>query len=136
MNRVLLVDDDRSIRRIAQITLSEVGHFEVIVATSGAEALKLALEQQPDLVLLDVMMPDMDGFATLIKLQKEPKTAAIPVIFMTASVSQDEQKHYRTLGVRGVILKPFDPMTLPDQIKQILDNEPGEEPVDGATIKS
>lgn len=112
MNRVLLVDDDRNIRRIAQIALAEVGRFQVSLASSGQEALNLAQAEKPDLVLLDVMMPEMDGFATLIKLQKDASTAGIPVIFMTASVTPDEQSLYRTLGVRGVIVKPFDPMTL------------------------
>ncbi len=125
MNRVLLVDDDRNIRRIAQIALAEVGHFQVSLASSGQEALNLAQQEQPDLVLLDVMMPEMDGFAVLIKLQKDPKTSAIPVIFMTASVTADEQQQYRTLGVRGVIAKPFDPMTLAEQIKQILSESEG-----------
>lgn len=128
MNRVLLVDDDRNIRRIAQIALAEVGHLQVTLASSGQEALNLVQHEQPDLVLLDVMMPEMDGFATLIKLQKDPKTSAIPVIFMTASVTDDEQQQYRTLGVRGVIVKPFDPMTLTEQIKQILDA--GDGPLD------
>jgi CheY-like chemotaxis protein len=125
LNRVLLVDDDRNIRRIAQIALAEVGHFQVSLASSGQEALNLAQQEQPDLVLLDVMMPEMDGFAVLIKLQKDPKTSAIPVIFMTASVTADEQQQYRTLGVRGVIAKPFDPMTLAEQIKQILSESEG-----------
>lgn len=125
MNRVLLVDDDRNIRRIAQIALAEVGRFEVSLASSGLEALSLAQQEVPDLVLLDVMMPEMDGFATLIKLQKDPKTAAIPVIFMTASVTADEQQQYRSLGVRGVIVKPFDPMTLAEQIRQILSESEG-----------
>jgi len=128
LNRVLLVDDDRNIRRIAQIALAEVGHLQVTLASSGQEALNLVQHEQPDLVLLDVMMPEMDGFATLIKLQKDPKTSAIPVIFMTASVTDDEQQQYRTLGVRGVIVKPFDPMTLTEQIKQILDA--GDGPLD------
>ncbi|HEY9717115.1 MAG TPA: response regulator [Trichormus sp.] len=125
MNRVLLVDDDRSIRRIAQIALAEVGHFQVMLASTGQEALNLAQKEQPDLVLLDVMMPEMDGFAVLIKLQKDPTTSAIPVIFMTASVTEDEQLQYRTLGVRGVIVKPFDPMTLAEQIKHILSENEG-----------
>jgi CheY-like chemotaxis protein len=125
LNRVLLVDDDRSIRRIAQIALAEVGHFQVTLASSGQEALNLAQKEQPDLVLLDVMMPEMDGFAVLIKLQKDPTTSAIPVIFMTASVTEDEQLQYRTLGVRGVIVKPFDPMTLAEQIKHILSENEG-----------
>jgi CheY-like chemotaxis protein len=125
LNRVLLVDDDRSIRRIAQIALAEVGHFQVMLASTGQEALNLAQKEQPDLVLLDVMMPEMDGFAVLIKLQKDPTTSAIPVIFMTASVTEDEQLQYRTLGVRGVIVKPFDPMTLAEQIKHILSENEG-----------
>ena len=118
--RVLLVDDEPDIRRIAQISLEAVGSWKALVAESGALALSLAAAARPDVILLDVMMPGMDGPATLAGLRRDAATAAIPVIFMTAKAQRHEIDHYLRLGAAGVITKPFDPMTLPEQIEEIL----------------
>lgn len=121
ISKVMLVDDDPFIRRVAQITLSSIGHWNVVVATSGVEALELIAKDKPDLVLLDVMMPGMDGTTTLERI-RETYGAELPVIFMTAKVQQHEVETYLNSKADGVITKPFDPMTLPGEIKAILNN--------------
>ena len=120
LRSVLLVDDEPDIRTIGAMSLSRVGKLEVKTASSGAEALKLAAEWNPDVVLLDVMMPDMDGPATLVELRKTMKT---PVIFMTAKVLRDEVDRWMSLGAIGVIRKPFDPMKLPSEVRAIVEGK-------------
>ena len=120
MQRVLLVDDDPDIRRIAEVSLQAVARLEVHLAGSGAEALALAIAVQPEVILLDVMMPGMDGPETLKLLQREPETAHIPVVFMTARIQRGEVEQYLAMGVIGVIAKPFDPMTLGDQVRALV----------------
>jgi two-component system OmpR family response regulator len=117
MERILHVEDEPDIREIARISLQEVGGFEVEQASSGQEALRMAPEFVPDLILLDVMMPGMDGPTTFQALRKLPATARVPVIFMTAKVQSHEVERYKALGALGVIPKPFDPMTLADQVR-------------------
>ncbi|MBS1953989.1 MAG: response regulator [Cyanobacteria bacterium SZAS-4] len=121
ISKILLVDDDPSIRRIAQITLSSVGKFDVKIAKSGSEALSMLLEERPDVVLMDVMMPEMDGPTTLAKLRTMPGFADLPVIFMTARIQKHELERLGILGATGVITKPFDPLYLCSQIQAILD---------------
>jgi CheY-like chemotaxis protein len=120
LNKILLVDDEADIRLIAEISLSNLGGWQVIQAASGPEALRLFGREQPDLILLDVMMPGMDGPATLAKLREQEGGLATPVIFMTAKVQKTEIDRLLDLGVRGLIPKPFDPMALPDDIRRIL----------------
>jgi two-component system OmpR family response regulator len=120
LRKILLVDDEADIRLIAEISLSHLGGWQVIQAGSGREALDLALQAQPDLILLDVMMPGMDGPTTLEKLREQEDGRATPVIFMTAKVQKTEIDRLLSLGVRGLIPKPFDPMTLPADIRNIL----------------
>ena len=120
IRKVLLVDDEPDIRRIAQLSLQRVGRWEVVLASRGAEALELAAREQPDVILLDVMMPVDDGPTTLARLREQPSTAAIPVIFMTAKVLQHEVQRLLELGAAGVIPKPFDPMTLPADVRRVL----------------
>lgn len=117
---VLLVDDDANIRLIAEISLAEVGNWRVILAASGAEALKLLLTERPDLICLDVMMPGMDGPTLFGRIKENVAWRHIPVIFMTAKIQKDEVAQYIRLGAAGVISKPFDPMELPDVIEDIL----------------
>ncbi len=117
---VLLVDDEPDIRTIGSMSLSRVGKLEVRTAASGAEALRMAGETIPDLILLDVMMPEMDGPATLVALRAIPALAATPVIFMTAKVLRDEVDRWLSLGAIGVIRKPFDPMKLPDEVRALV----------------
>jgi CheY-like chemotaxis protein len=118
--RILLVDDDPDIREITQITLTDVGGWQTQVAASGAEAIALARSDPPDLILLDVMMPEMDGLETLRLLRSHAETRHIPIVFLTAKVQSADIERYLELGALGVIKKPFDPMTLPEQVANTL----------------
>lgn len=119
LNRILYVEDEPDIRLIAQMALEAVGGFTVIVCASGPEALNAAPASRADLLLLDVMMPGMDGPSTLKALRELPATADTPVIFMTAKVQAAEVAAYKALGAIDVIAKPFDPMELSAQIQRI-----------------
>ncbi len=112
LQRVLLVEDDPDIQIIARLALESVGGMDVCVCNSGAEAIDRAARFGPDLILIDVMMPEMDGPATLAALHQLPELAHIPAIFLTARVQRHEVEEYRALGAIDVIAKPFDPMTL------------------------
>ncbi len=116
---VLIVDDEEHIRRIAELSARNVGGWRVSQASSGSEGIALAAELQPDLILLDVMMPGMDGPDTLAKLRAGEATRGIPVIFLTAKVQAREIERYLALGAIGVIAKPFDPMTFPDEVRRL-----------------
>lgn len=120
VSKVLLVDDEPHIRRIGELSLKGVGKWTVVLASNGNEALDKVEHEKPDVILLDVMMPGMDGQETLAHLRARPATAEIPVIFMTAKVQKHEVDRYREAGAAGVIPKPFDPMALPSQILDIL----------------
>ena len=117
--RILYVEDEPDIRAIAQMALEAVGGFTVIACASGSEALATAPGANADLLLLDVMMPGMDGPSTLKALRELAATATTPVIFMTAKVQAAEVAQYRELGAIDVIHKPFDPMELAAQINRI-----------------
>jgi two-component system, OmpR family, response regulator len=119
LQKVLLVDDEPDIRRIAHISLQRVGKLAVVLATSGLQALELAAAERPDVVLLDVMMPELDGPSTFQRLRSDPATARIPVIFMTAKAQKHEVEGFLALGAAGVIPKPFDPMTLAGEVRRI-----------------
>ena len=118
--RVLIIDDEEDIRHIARLSLSRVGGMEVIEAGSGPEGLRLAAETLPDAILLDVMMPEMDGPSTLAALRSDPALAAIPVVFLSAKAMPSELERLVQLGARGALAKPFDPMKLPAQFKAVL----------------
>lgn len=120
IDKILMVDDDEYIRKIAEISLRKVGKWTVRLATSGKEALIIARDEIPDVILMDVTMPDLDGPATFAKLKECQLTAEIPVIFLTGRVLNEEINEYRKLGVAGVINKPFDPMKLPEEIRRII----------------
>jgi two-component system OmpR family response regulator len=120
IQKVLLVDDDQNLRRIGQLSLRNVGRWQVLLATCGAEALSIARVEKPDVILLDVMMPAMDGPSTLSQLRSLEETMGIPVIFLTAKIQIHEVDDYIRLGAVGVIIKPFDPMTLPFDIERML----------------
>lgn len=117
--RILYVEDEADIRAVAQMALEAVGGFSVIACASGSEALTAAPTASADLLLLDVMMPGMDGPSTLRALRELPATANTPVIFMTAKVQATEVALYKGLGALEVIPKPFDPMELASQIRRI-----------------
>lgn len=118
--RVLLVDDEDDVRTVAGASLKSVGGMDTIVASSGAQGLELAVRDHPDIVVLDVMMPEMDGLETLRRLRQDPVTRSIPVIFMTARAQPHEIDEYLAAGAIGVIVKPFDPMSLPKRVTEIV----------------
>ncbi len=124
IDKVLLVDDEEDIRTIGEIALAEFGGWKVELASSGDQALDSVARATPDLILLDVMMPGMDGPKTFERLREAPETAGIPVIFMTAKVQKHEVERYMALGAAGVIAKPFDPVTLPEEIRKIIATPP------------
>jgi len=119
--KVLMIDDEPDIRQVGRMSLKAVGKWQVVLANSGAEGVDAASREQPDVILLDVMMPGMDGPTTFARLKEQTTTAHIPVIFMTAKAQHHEIEHYLSLGAAGVIGKPFDPMTLPKEITRIVD---------------
>lgn len=119
LTRILYVEDDADIREIAQLALEVVGGFEVLLCASGEQALLQAAAFSPQLILLDVMMPDMDGPSTLRALRQQPELAHIPIAFMTAKIQPQEIAHYKAMGALEVIAKPFDPMLLPQQVTDI-----------------
>ncbi|HEV2610352.1 MAG TPA: response regulator [Noviherbaspirillum sp.] len=120
LSSILYVEDDPDIRTVAQMALEVVGGFSVTACASGAEALAAVDgELVPDLFLLDVMMPGLDGPATLSALRRMPSVAQVPAIFMTAKVQESEIALYKWLGAIGVVAKPFDPMHLPQQLRQL-----------------
>ena len=117
---VMYVEDDPDIQMVAQMALEVVGGLTLRACSSGREALAAARAGVvPDLILLDVMMPDMDGPATLAELRKLPATATTPAIFMTAKVQAAEVSYYKSIGAIGVIAKPFDPMLLAQQVRTL-----------------
>ncbi|GAA6620038.1 response regulator [Scytonema sp. NUACC26] len=118
--RILIIDDEEDIREVAQLTLEAVGGWEVLTAESGMEGIQLAEVEKPNAILLDVMMPDMDGIATFEKLRTNPETQGIPVILLTAKVQSSDRQRFAELGVKGLIAKPFNPMVLNDQLTDIL----------------
>jgi CheY-like chemotaxis protein len=126
INSILLVDDEPDIRTIAEMSLSQVGGWTTHLAENGAQALELAAQHKPDVILLDVMMPEMDGVTTFKALAAQAETRNIPVIFMTAKVQSHEKERYVGFGAAGVIAKPFDPMRLPTDIRNIL-SQPAEQ---------
>lgn len=120
VRRVLVVDDDDPIREIAEIALEMVGGWQVYTADGGLAALELAREHHPDAVLLDVMMPDMDGLTTFRHMQADPSISDIPVVLVTAKVQVGGQQMWDGLAISGVISKPFDPMTLAADVSRLL----------------
>jgi CheY-like chemotaxis protein len=118
--QLLVIDDEEAIREVTAVTLELTEGWSVATAGSGTEGATDALRSKPDAILLDVMMPELDGPSTLRLLQSNPETAVIPVIFLTAKVQAADQRRFLQLGVSGVIAKPFDPMQLGKQVRTIL----------------
>ncbi|PWT94973.1 MAG: hypothetical protein C5B53_12110 [Candidatus Melainabacteria bacterium] len=123
IEKVLLVDDDQNIRFVVQMALEGMTSWKVLVAESGQEALTIAEREKPDLILLDMMMPGMDGPTTYSRLKEQGNL--VPVIFMTAKVQTHEVEDHLKLGAAGVIAKPFDPMTLHKDILRIVESPSG-----------
>jgi CheY-like chemotaxis protein len=121
--KILIVDDEEDIRQIARFALSQVGSMKVLEAEDGNEGLRIAAAEAPDAILMDVLMPGLDGPATLAELRKNPGTSAIPVIFLTAHASPAELNKLKDMGAAGVLNKPFDPITLADEVEAVLKGE-------------
>ncbi|MGH7770824.1 MAG: response regulator [Candidatus Binatia bacterium] len=118
--RILIIDDEDDILEVAQVSLEVVAGWEVLTASSGNQGVAKAKVEQPDAILLDVMMPDVDGPATLRKLQADPTTKDIPVILLTAKVQACDRLRFSDLGVAAVLAKPFDPTRLASQVAEAL----------------
>ena len=118
--KILLVDDEDDIREVAQMSLEMTAGWDVVAAPSGADALRMAAAERPDAILLDVMMPGMDGPATARALKAAAETAEIPIILLTAKVQAADRRRFDDLGVAGILSKPFDPMSLADQVRGVL----------------
>lgn len=122
LRHILYIDDDPDIQAVAQVALEMIGGYRMTMCLHPQQALSLALEHAPDLILLDVVMPGMDGPQTLATLHADERCKAIPVIFMTGRAQDDERARWMSLGVLGVIAKPFDAMALAGQIETIWSN--------------
>lgn len=118
--KILIIDDEDDIRRISRLALGRVGGMEVVEAASGTEGIERAVADAPDAILLDVMMPELDGPETLGLLKADLRTAHIPVIFLTAKAMASEVDRLRALGAKGVLTKPFDPMSLAANVRVLL----------------
>ncbi len=119
--RVLLIDDEEDIRKIARLSLERVGGMRVLEAAGGPDGIAAARAERPDAILLDMMMPGMDGPSTLAALRADPQTASIPVVFLTAKAMASEIARLTALGATGVLTKPFDPLALPAQLVALLE---------------
>jgi two-component system, OmpR family, alkaline phosphatase synthesis response regulator PhoP len=119
-HKILIIDDEYDIRAVAELALKAVGGWQVWTAESGQAGIAIAQRFQPDAILLDVMMPDMDGLETFQALQANTKTCNIPVVLLTAKTQATDQRRFMELGVTGIITKPFKAMTLAIQISEIL----------------
>jgi two-component system, OmpR family, response regulator len=118
--KVLLIDDEEDIRSIGKLSLEAVGNFQATLAASAAEGIKSALSDRPDLILMDMMMPGVDGLAALLEIRRTPALERVPVVFLTAKAQRSDVARYLEMGAAGVICKPFDPMTLPLEIQRVL----------------
>ncbi len=118
--RILIIDDEDDIRMVAGMSLETVAGWDVILASSGKQGIERAAAEQPDAILLDVMMPEMDGPTTLTKLKANNQTSRIPVLLLTAKVQGSDQIRFAEMGVSAILFKPFDPLTLARQVSTAL----------------
>ncbi|HEX3942062.1 MAG TPA: response regulator [Acidobacteriaceae bacterium] len=118
--RILIIDDEDDIRQVAALSLETVAGWHVVLANSGKQGIDRASQEQPDAILLDVMMPEMDGPTTFLKLKANHKTSHIPVLLLTAKVQGPDQRRFADLGVAAILFKPFDPLALAGQISAVL----------------
>ena len=123
LTRITYVEDEPDIREVTQIALEKIGGFTLDICVNGLEAVAKTPAFEPDLILLDVMMPGMDGVETYQQLRRIPGLIDTPIIFMTAKAQPQELEQYTALGCAGVITKPFDPMTLSDEIQGLWDRQ-------------
>ena len=120
MRRVLIIDDDDDIREVAALSLEATADWTIYIASSGQAGIEEAIKERPDAILMDVMMPEMDGPTTFRHLQADATTRHIPVVLLTAKVQGVDQRRFAGLGVAAVLFKPFDPLTLAAQISEAL----------------
>jgi len=120
MRRILIIDDEDDIREVAALSLEATAGWQILTASSGAEGIAIASAALPDAILMDVMMPGMDGPTTFRQMQLEPAISHIPVLLLTAKVQGTDQRRFADLGVAAVLFKPFDPLTLAQQISDVL----------------
>ncbi|HEV7664944.1 MAG TPA: response regulator [Chloroflexota bacterium] len=118
--RILIVDDEDDIREVAQVSLELVGNYVVLTASNGHDGVAAARNEQPDAILLDVMMPGMDGPTTLAQLRADPATRNIPVVFLTAKTQSAERSRLAQLGAAAILTKPFDPLKLATEVASAL----------------
>ncbi len=119
--KVLIIDDEDDIRSIAALSLGILGGIDVVEADTGKSGIDKAAQEKPDVILLDMMMPGMDGPTTLAALRENPATNEIPVIFLTARAMTAEVERLKKMGARGILTKPFDPTALANQVREILE---------------
>jgi CheY-like chemotaxis protein len=120
MRNILIIDDEDDIREVAALSLEATAGWHITTACSGADGIRAAADAKPHAILMDVMMPGMDGPTTFRQMQLDPQIAGIPVLLLTAKVQGVDQRRFADLGVAGVLFKPFDPLKLADQICQTL----------------
>jgi CheY-like chemotaxis protein len=120
VHRVLIIDDEDDIREVAALSLEATANWTISTASSGKEGMAKAAAEKPDAILMDVMMPEMDGPTTFKMMQQNPAIAGIPVVLLTAKVQGVDQRRFAGIGVAGVLFKPFDPLTLASQICELL----------------
>ena len=120
MRRILIIDDEEDIREVAALSLEATAGWHIFTASSGASGIEIAIAEQPDAILMDVMMPGVDGPTTFRTMQQNPEIANIPVLLLTAKVQGVDQRRFAGLGVAAILFKPFDPLTLAEQISQVL----------------
>jgi CheY-like chemotaxis protein len=118
--KILIIDDEESIREVVKVTLEVFSGWTAVTASCASEGLSLAAAENPDAILLDLMMPDMDGFQTLKVLKANPATCAIPVVMLTAKTNTPGARELHPQGVKAIIVKPFNPLRLAGQISQAL----------------
>ena len=124
LKSILIVEDEPDIQMLAEMSLKDIGQLNVKIANDGAEALEVLKHWRPDLILMDIMMPNLTGPQTIARLREDAVTATIPVVFMTAKSEHEGLDGYRRLGAADIIIKPFEPMTLAAQLHRIYDGLP------------
>lgn len=120
VKRVLFIDDEEDIKTLASFCLKSEAGWQMLSAANGKEGIAMAQKEQPDAILLDAMMPELDGLQTIAQLQVNPTTQQIPVIFITAKAQASDRRRFYAAGAKGVINKPFDAITLASQISGFL----------------
>ena len=120
MHRILIIDDEDDIREVAALSLEATAGWTIYTASSGKNGIAEAIKEKPEAILMDVMMPEMDGPTTFKQMQQTPEISGIPVILLTAKVQGVDQRRFAGLGVSAVLFKPFDPLTLAAQISEVL----------------